>query len=40
MSYIITFLAGAIIGGIAVWIYRSQISAKVAAVEEKILPKP
>lgn len=40
MSYILTFLAGAVIGGVAVWLYRSQITASLTkAAKESITPK-
>lgn len=41
MSYIISFLAGALAGGIAVWIYRAKIGAKLAeAAKDDEKPQP
>ena len=36
MWYVISFVAGVIVGGILVWIYKSRIAAKVDEVREDI----
>ncbi len=36
MWYVISFVAGVIVGSILVWIYKSRIAAKVDEVREDI----